>query len=899
MIARIICVVFLVIVQCRIMKCAAKKLINSRLDFMEYTIQQYQMGLLSVASLESQSDGGGLQDVLNPSQFDAQMNSHDAEKLPNANLSLASSASGLALNAGSSSSSVHVERNGHMGPFNRTPLLAKLKDRMSRADVSENDDLMTSRYEFNKTMGSYIIFGNSHLTDRKNSSIENSTDNGTMIKDELSINLSSNQFGVFASKLTENPSGTIKPAPSNTPSIKSNLPICPSPYNPLKVDYISGSLVEVNSYVFRCNHEPYTKYCNYPTFDEILMNQLQTNEKEVTELWLNAWIILGECTRTNRPSLPPITPNSTAEIPSLKPTSLINKPTSVLAPSTPKPMLSTFKPSNSAGPTTSKLMSPTNKPTFLSAPPTSTHKLPTNKPTDFVASPTSKSMYPTQNPTASNAIQSPKSVSPTNNPTLSPVKQITITASPEPTPIPTVLEIESPSYAPTESPTFAPTSYSPTGYYNPISPPCSRSQNRIRIELLTDGFPSDTSWVFRTKGEGHNRSDALLLRSKKYDKVSQSDVHEICLDHGTYEFIIKDEFSDGLCCQHGDGYYKISARSSSDDEWKIVLAGAEFITKEIHHTFAVQKSGEVELVCDYPKRKITIEIQTDNFGEDTSWQFRDRSGTVVARNERKYGRNEKDSRDLCLEDKSLYEFVVYDTYGDGMCCQFGKGYYKIASYNDDLGDVVATLYGGMFFQPNITHTINTTTPRMSDRDIQWLTQHNLRRKKYHAYYDKEYVPLQWSDGLKAEAKIWSESLLDSCGEGMFHDPQRIYGENAAGNSGSGGWGTLRSPGQILTRFVEYELDDPWPHNGHLTQVLWRASRYVGCAESHKVMEGQKGGGKRQCHTQVCRYAVTGNCNMGRFQKTDDSNNTVVDWLTPTLEDSNFCGPLCPPDGCHA
>jgi hypothetical protein len=23
--------------------------------------------------------------------------------------------------------------------------------------------------------------------------------------------------------------------------------------------------------------------------------------------------------------------------------------------------------------------------------------------------------------------------------------------------------------------------------------------------------------------------------------------------------------------------------------------------------------------------------------------------------------------------------------------------------------------------------------------------------------------------------------------------------------------------------VEYELDDPWPHNGHLTQVLWRVS----------------------------------------------------------------------------
>jgi hypothetical protein len=97
--------------------------------------------------------------------------------------------------------------------------------------------------------------------------------------------------------------------------------------------------------------------------------------------------------------------------------------------------------------------------------------------------------------------------------------------------------------------------------------------------------------------------------------------------------------------------------------------------------------------------------------------------------------------------------------------------------------------------------------------------------------------------------MWANSLLDSCGKGMFHDPSRIYGENAAGNTGRGSWGTRREPDQILTRFVEYELDDPWPRNGHLTQALWRASRFVGCAESHTVFGD---GMQRQCHTQVCR-----------------------------------------------
>ena len=393
--------------------------------------------------------------------------------------------------------------------------------------------------------------------------------------------------------------------------------------------------------------------------------------------WLNAWKIVGECVSANRPSLPPSTANSTVQIPTLKPIARTHNPTMVVAPPTLKPMLPTSKPTDFVMPPTSKPTSQTNKPTLLAAPPTPKPHLQTNKPTNFVSPPSSKPMFPTKKPTASTAIQTSKPVSstikptvsavpptpmpllPTNKPTLSPVKQIAHPAPPKLTPIPTVLETQSPSYAPTESPTYATSTFAPTSYNDPISPPCSTSQTRIRIELLTDGFPSDTSWAFKRKGEEEGRNGALLLRSKKYDQVSQSDVRELCLDRGTYEFIIQDIFSDGLCCDHGNGYYKISALSS-DDEWQLVLAGAEFITEEINHTFAVLENGQFELVCEHPKRKITIEIQTDNFGEDTSWQFRDHSGTVIAKNEHKYGWKEQDSRDLCVEDKCKNSLLFFD-----------------------------------------------------------------------------------------------------------------------------------------------------------------------------------------------------------------------------------------------
>ena len=52
---------------------------------------------------------------------------------------------------------------------------------------------------------------------------------------------------------------------------------------------------------------------------------------------------------------------------------------------------------------------------------------------------------------------------------------------------------------------------------------------------------------------------------------------------------------------------------------------------------------------------------------------------------------------------------------------------------------------------------------------------------------------------------------------------------------------------VPTGWVEDEVDDDYPANGHLTQVLWRATFYVGCADASN--------GDR--HVQVCRYARPG------------------------------------------
>jgi hypothetical protein len=413
---------------------------------------------------------------------------------------------------------------------------------------------------------------------------------------------------------------------------------------------------------------------------------------------------------------------------------------------------------------------------------------------------------------------------------------------------------------------------------------CKSTQIHLRLEISTDNYPQDTSWQFVDRTANvillSSPIDGYVGNEIGNGMMEvQTDTREICLNstmsnqaispRGTltrqnkYEFVINDKYGDGLCCRPGieEGYYKLmqKVKDSIDNRWKwsVIVAGSNFRSKEVHHHFdllfhdvvetiesdtivqasldhdvekenitkpIIAAAPSFELICPPPQRKITIQIQTDTFGADTSWDFRMKNGPILAKNEARYHENhiEVDERDICIHDSSLYELTVYDDFGDGMCCAHKRGHYKIFTHHPMSPTGLQTetiLYGGFFMSNQVTHLINTTLPTLSDRSMDWLNSHNKRRLYWHQYYNTSYVPLQWSDALEADAKVWADTLLDSCKEGMYHDPQKTYGENAAANSGSGTWGTRREAEKIVARFIDYEVDDPWPANGHLTQAV--------------------------------------------------------------------------------
>jgi len=96
--------------------------------------------------------------------------------------------------------------------------------------------------------------------------------------------------------------------------------------------------------------------------------------------------------------------------------------------------------------------------------------------------------------------------------------------------------------------------------------------------------------------------------------------------------------------------------------------------------------------------EVTVTINLDNYPEETSWQIVNSGGSVVASGGT-YG-SQPDGSTVsvteCLVD-GCYDFIIYDTYGDGICCSYGNGSYSVTSGGSTLAS------GGAFGSSETTN----------------------------------------------------------------------------------------------------------------------------------------------------------------------------------------------------
>lgn len=111
----------------------------------------------------------------------------------------------------------------------------------------------------------------------------------------------------------------------------------------------------------------------------------------------------------------------------------------------------------------------------------------------------------------------------------------------------------------------------------------------------------------------------------------------------------------------------------------------EIVSGYVDENYRNNKS-EVQLVqsSNSSGNNIQLQLQTDNYPEETAWHLRDNTngvfidsagfgtnGTIVGLSQGLHTYN------FTLEDDHCYTLHIYDAYGDGICCTNGNGYFKI------------------------------------------------------------------------------------------------------------------------------------------------------------------------------------------------------------------------------
>ena len=112
---------------------------------------------------------------------------------------------------------------------------------------------------------------------------------------------------------------------------------------------------------------------------------------------------------------------------------------------------------------------------------------------------------------------------------------------------------------------------------------------------------------------------------------------------------------------------------------------------------------------------LEVKIRTDNYGYETYWECTDESGSIIASggnmtvgttnggaqialpsNPGAYGNNQNITEYITLPGEGCYNFRILDDYGDGICCDYGVGFYEVKPVGG-----TALFSGGIFTSQHI------------------------------------------------------------------------------------------------------------------------------------------------------------------------------------------------------
>lgn len=103
-------------------------------------------------------------------------------------------------------------------------------------------------------------------------------------------------------------------------------------------------------------------------------------------------------------------------------------------------------------------------------------------------------------------------------------------------------------------------------------------------------------------------------------------------------------------------------------------------------------SAEFNLADIHETMEVDLEIRFDQYPQETTWNITNSAGDIVHSGGPYPGQpNQTVTQTLALSNNDCYIFSIFDEFGDGICCQYGQGFYELKT---DEGVMVAS--GGQF-----------------------------------------------------------------------------------------------------------------------------------------------------------------------------------------------------------
>lgn len=125
----------------------------------------------------------------------------------------------------------------------------------------------------------------------------------------------------------------------------------------------------------------------------------------------------------------------------------------------------------------------------------------------------------------------------------------------------------------------------------------------------------------------------------------------------------------------------VSNLVSGNNDISVVLVDPNEVSDEIND------DNESATVVEYDTSldQVVFVLNTDQYPEEVTWELFDGAGEVVESGGPYTGQEITITETICVDPDACYEFVIYDAFNDGICCEFGEGSYSI---EDNEGNVI-------------------------------------------------------------------------------------------------------------------------------------------------------------------------------------------------------------------